>query len=66
MMMTIGVQSLMRMRDFFEDTSSNDQEVESKTYSDEPEYDDNELDDDLKGLDLEDDDEFDDEDDDNS
>ena len=51
---------------FFEDTSSNDQEDESKTYSDEPEYDDNELDDDLKGLDLEDDDEFDDEDDDNS
>ena len=35
---------------FFEDTSSNDQEDESKTYSDEPEYDDNELDDDLKGL----------------
>ena len=51
---------------FFEDTSSNDQEDESKTYSDEPEYDDNELDDNLKGLDLEDDDEFDDEDDDNS
>ena len=46
---------------FFEDTSSNDQEDESKTYSDEPEYDDNELDDDLKGLDLEDDDEEDEE-----
>ena len=43
-----------------------DKKIRDFFMSSRPEYDDNELDDDLKGLDLEDDDEFDDEDDDNS